>query len=115
MKSQLTTFFLLALLRPALAQEPGTSSYKVIPIISKETFTLNSGSRALLGGKSRIDLLVALPANTVEWYYALTTTPEKAPAPTIGLAEQLIKYLTPTGIASSIMSALLTPNGSGTC
>ncbi|HEY4063644.1 MAG TPA: hypothetical protein VGM30_17170 [Puia sp.] len=116
MKSQLIICFLLALIRPALAQESSTSSsYKVIPIISKETFTLNSGGRALFGGKSRIDLTVELPANTVEWYYALTTTPEKAPAPTIGLAEQLIKYLTPAGIASSVMSALMTPNGTGTC
>jgi len=115
MKSPLQALFLLSLIQPAVAQETNTPTYKVVPIISKETFTLNSGGRAMLGGRSRIDLPVELPANTVEWYYALTTTPEKAPAPTIGLGEQLIKYLTPTGIAASVMSALVTPNGSGTC
>jgi hypothetical protein len=111
MKILLTSLLLLALIWPADAQESNTS-YKVVSVISKETFTLNSGGRAMLGGRSRIDLPVELPANTVEWYYAVTTCPEKAPAPTIGLADQLIKYLTPTGIASSVLSAIMTPTGS---
>jgi hypothetical protein len=115
MKSFITAGLLLALIQPVLAQEPTPSSYKVIPIVSKETFTLNSGGRALLGGRSRIDLPVELPANTVEWYYAVTTSPEKMPAPSIGLAGQLIKLLTPSGMISTVMSALVTPSGSGAC
>jgi len=115
MKSILTSLLLLASIWPAFAQEPNTATYKVTPVISKETFTLNSGGRSMLGGRSRIDLLVELPSNTVEWYYAVTTSPEKAPAPTIGLADQLVKLLTPAGIASSVLSAIITPTGSGTC
>jgi hypothetical protein len=115
MKSQLLAVLLLANLLRANAQELNSSSYKVVPVISKETFTLNSGSRALIGGRSRIDLPVELPPNTVEWYYALTTSPERAPAPNIGLMGQLIKLVTPSGIASTVMSALMTPGGSGSC
>lgn len=105
----------MAVFRVAVAQESNSSSYKVVPVITKETFTLNGGARAMMGGRSRIDLLVALPVNTVEWYYAVTTSPERAPAPSIGLAEQLIKLITPAGITTTVMSALMTPSGSGTC
>jgi hypothetical protein len=115
MKIHFLSILLLAVLRSAVAQESNTSTYRVIPVISKETFTLNGGGRALIGGRSRIDLLVELPAKTVEWYYALTTSSERAPAPNIGLADQLIKFLTPTGIASTVMSALMAPGGSGAC
>lgn len=115
MKSFLIATFLLAFIRPAVAQESNTYQYKVVPVISKEIFTLNSGGRALIGGRSRIDLLVELPANTIEWYYAVTTSPEKTSAPAIGLAEQLIKLMTPGGIASTVMSALITPRGAGAC
>jgi len=115
MKNLLTFLVILSFLQPITAQETINSHYKVIPLITPQTFTLNSGGRALIGGKSRTYLLVQLPPNTVEWYYAVTTTPERTPAPTIGLADQLIKYLTPAGIASTVMSALLTPSGSGAC
>lgn len=115
MKSLLIASFLLVLFRPAIAQESSSSLYKVVPVISKETFTLNSGGRAMLGGRSRIDLPVELPANTVEWYYAVTTSLERTPAPSIGLADQLIKLITPSGIAESVLSAIIMPTGSGAC
>ena len=99
----------------ALFAQRESGHYKVVPLVSKQTYTLNSGGRAMFGGKSRNYLLVQLPPNTIEWYYALTTTPEQAPAPTIGLADQLVKYLSPTGLVSTVMSALITPNGSGAC
>jgi len=115
MKNVLFAILLLASCRSAMAQESNPSSYKVVPVISKETFTLNSGSRALIGGRSRIDVLIALPPNTVEWYYALTTSAERAQEPSIGLVGQLMKLITPTGIASTVMSALMAPSGAGVC
>jgi hypothetical protein len=114
-KNLLCFIIVLIVIIPAKAQKTASPTYKVIPLTTKETFTLNSGGRALIGGKSRIPLLVELPPNTVEWYYAIVTTPEKAPPPAIGLADQLIKYLTPSGIASTFVSSLITQSGSGTC
>lgn len=90
-------------------------SYKIIPLVTKETFTLNSGGRSIFGGKSRNYIPVQLPPHTVEWYYAVTTTPEQVPAPTINLAEQLIKFLTSSGLMASVIGSLMIPRGSGVC
>lgn len=84
--------------------------YKVVALSTKETFILNSGARSLIGGKSRTYLLVELPPNTVEWYYAVTTVPVKLPAQAIGLAEQLIKlFFSANGLASAVLCSLIIP------
>jgi len=92
-----------------------TAAYKVIPLITKESFYLNGGGRALLGGKSRNYLMITLHSNTVEWYYAVTTTPNQSQTPDIGLTNQLVKLLTPSGIVSSLVSSLIAPTGAGVC
>lgn len=38
----------------AIFAQTGSGHYKVVPLVTKETFTLNSGGRALFGGKSGI-------------------------------------------------------------
>ena len=110
-------FFLLLLAAQTQLSfsQPSNTGYKVVPLITKESFYLNGGARAAFGGKSRTFIMVTLPPNTVEWYYAVTTTPKEAPPAEIGLAGQLIKYLTPGGIASSVLSSLIAPTGAGVC
>jgi hypothetical protein len=91
--------------------------YKVVSVLPNQNFYLNSGTRARLGsGKSRVFLEVVLPANTVEWYYAFTTTPNNNQSQSIGLASTLSKLLDPThGIATAALNAIVAPKGSGAC
>jgi len=91
-------------------------AYKVVSVISKESFYLNGGARAMVGGRSRTYLQVTLPPNTVEWYYALTSTPNQGQNSSIGLASQLLKLIDPVGgVAESAISSIITPTGAGVC
>jgi hypothetical protein len=97
------------------AQTP-KAIYKIVPIITKQSFYLNGGARSMFGGVSREYLQVDLPPNTVEWYYSVTTSPQKTAAPNTNLTGQLVKLLVPDlGIASGILSSIIVPTGSGAC
>lgn len=97
------------------AQE-GKITYKVVTFMTNQSFYLNGGTRAAFGGKSRYYFTIALPENTVEWYYAITTTPNENQNKSIGLASQLMKFIDPTaGIASTAASALMAPTGADVC
>jgi hypothetical protein len=113
---QLFAFILAAgLFLSSYAQEE-TVHYKVVTFMTNQSFYLNGGARAAFGGKSRTYLYFTLPTNTIEWYYAITTTPNENQNVSIGLANQLMKVVDPTGgIASTALSSLITPTGSGAC
>jgi hypothetical protein len=50
-----------------------------VQVCEKQEFFVNSGSNAtFMGGKSRVNLPVSLPANTVEWYYRFAASREQA-------------------------------------
>ncbi len=66
------TFFLL-LLPSLLCAQIYKDTFEVVTIQQPQKFYLNSGGRSLVGGQSRIVIPVALPENTVEWFYTLTT------------------------------------------
>jgi hypothetical protein len=115
MKNFISLMLLVTLTYMGFSQT-NNGNYKVVPIVTSHDFYLNGGARAAFGGKSRVYLMVTLPPNTVEWYYAVTTTPGKGQGPQIGLAGQLAKLLVPGGgLASIVLSSLIAPTGSGVC
>src|SRR5436305_2103109 len=91
-------------------------NYNVIPIVSSHSFYLKGGSRATVGNSSRQVVRIDLPANTVEWYYTITTTNNKKQTLRSDLTEQLDKLLIPeTGITSDALSTIAIPGGYGLC
>jgi hypothetical protein len=90
--------------------------YKVMPVITSHSFYLKGGSRALVGNSSRQVLPIELPANTVEWYYTITTTSNRKQSLNSDLTGQLDKLLVPDlGISLSASSTIAVPDGSGVC
>lgn len=92
------------------------SNTEIVPIFEKQVFYLNGGSRALLGGDSRVYLEVDLPDNTIDWYYAFSTAASEDEATqSINLVAQLTRLKDPTGATAAAVNALFSPSGSGTC
>lgn len=84
--------------------------------MSEQRFYLNGGARADFGGKSRETLLVNLPPNTVQWYYAYTSSANQNQTQSIGLAAQLVRYLMPdAGILAEVIAKIISPTGAGVC
>lgn len=68
----------------------------------------------MVGNSSRQVLSIELPANTVEWYYTITTTNTRKQSPNSDLTAQLDKLLIPDlGITSDALSVIAVPGGSG--
>jgi hypothetical protein len=92
------------------------SKFKVVPLLTKQSFYLNGGVRSGFGGKSRVVYEVDLPQNTVEWYYAVTTYQQKQNnSINVGLLEQISRLLDPTGVASNVVGLIATPTGANDC
>jgi hypothetical protein len=90
--------------------------YKVVPVVNSHSFYLKGGSRAMIGNSSRQVLPIELPANTVEWYYTVTTTTNRKQSSNSDLKEQLDKLLIPEiGISSTAFGTIAVPDGSGIC
>jgi hypothetical protein len=90
--------------------------YKVVPVVTSHSFYLKGGSRAMVGNSSRQVLPIELPANTIEWYYTITTTTNRKQSLNSGLTGQLDKLLvSDIGITSNALSAIAVPGGSGIC
>jgi len=84
---------------------------KVVSLLPEQSFYLNGGVRASLGGKSRVYYEIILPPNTVEWYYTFTTSVGDQGTANLKLASQLTRLVDPSGISSIAVSALFTPSG----
>ena len=92
------------------------TTYKVVTVISNQSLYLNGGARADFGGKSRDIFLINLPPNTVEWYYAFSSTPNQSQTQNIGLATQLMKFIDPeAGMMASVLAKIISPTGAGVC
>jgi len=87
---------------------------KVVSVMPQQTFYLNGGGRAILGGKSRTYFQITLPKNTVSWYYTFTTK-EGTKSTALNLVPQLARYFDPSGLTSLSLSAILSPTGSSSC
>lgn len=81
---------------------------KIIPLIEQRQIFLNSATR--LNGKTRVDIKIDLPANTVEWYYTFTTTPSMSTT-SLNLFSQLSKIYDITGTSAAVINALSVPDG----
>lgn len=88
--------------------------YMVVPIISQQSFYLKGGSRAMGRSGSRQVLQINLPANTVEWYYTVTTRSHRGQFSNSDLTGQLVKLVDPKrGIAPK--ASVSVPDGTGVC
>jgi hypothetical protein len=115
MKTTLTLLIIFCITTISYAQST-KPVYKVVPVITSHSFYLKGGSRALVGNSSRQVLPIELPANTVEWYYTVTTTSNRKLSLNSDLTGQLDKLLVPElGISSTASSAIAVPGGSGLC
>ena len=65
--------FILLLFPSFLFSQLYKDTLEVVTIQKPQKFYLNSASRSLVGGQSRIVIPVTLPENTAEWFYTLTT------------------------------------------
>ena len=86
---------------------------KVVPVLTNQDFYLNGGTKGAFGGKSRINLLISLPKNTVEWYYVFSTSPNQGNNQSINLVAQLTRLVDNTGMTAIATSALLAPTSNG--
>ncbi len=106
---------------------------EVVTIQKPQKFYLNSASRSLVGGQSRIVIPVTLPDNTAEWFYTLTTFNAQSKSSEIEkktdnitsklqLTQQLVKLVvkginmtTDFNLASLAMNLVSTPSGGEMC
>jgi hypothetical protein len=113
MKNALLPLLLFCAICQSNAQT-SKQDYMVVPIISQQSFYLKGGSRAMGRSSSRQVLPINLPANTVEWYYTVTTRPHHGQFPNSDLTGQLVKLVDPNrGIAAK--ASVVVPGGSGVC
>jgi tetratricopeptide (TPR) repeat protein len=112
---QIFTILFLAVLTVSVNGQTVQKERKVVQVMTPQTFYLNGGTKALLGGKSRTWFNIPLPKNTVEWYYSFTTTKNENSSSTIGLLSQLTRLYDPTGMTAIATNAILTPSGAGVC
>jgi hypothetical protein len=90
------------------AQAP-RQDYMVVPIISQQSFYLKGTFNS-----SRQVLQINLPANTVEWYYTVTTRKGPGQFTNNDLTGQLVKLVDPDrGITNK--ASVHVPVGSGVC
>jgi tetratricopeptide (TPR) repeat protein len=90
-----------------------TTKQSVKTIIQQRNIYLNGGARSSVGGKSRINIKIDLPPNTVSWYYEFTTQPGEGGTATLNLALQLSSLMAdPSGITKAVASQINVPPGS---
>jgi hypothetical protein len=88
--------------------------YMVVPIVSQQSIYLKSGSCTMGRSSSRQVLQINLPANTVEWYYTITTRSGRGQFSNSDLTGQLVKLVDPDrGIAHK--PPLHVPAGTEVC
>jgi hypothetical protein len=66
-----------------------------------------------MGGNSRSGFKIDLPPNTIEWFYAFTTEPNKSDDESIQLENQLKFLLQTTGFSGGLLSLIKIPAGKG--
>jgi hypothetical protein len=97
-----------------------SSKYEPVTLQAPIDMFVNSGSNAtLLGGKSRIDIPIMLPENTISWYYSFAATRNKnavqATKSTMKLFSGLTRVIDQTGSLAFGINALTQPPGADYC
>jgi hypothetical protein len=107
-------FTLIILIQSLLSfSQVQTKTQKVIKILEPQSFYLNGGTKSMVGGNSRTGFKIDLPPNTVEWYYAFTTEPNKNDEQNIQLENQLGFLLKTTGFGGNLINLIKIPVGQG--
>ncbi len=88
--------------------------YMVVPVISQQSFYLKAGSTNKGQSSSRQVMQINLPANTVAWYYTVTTRSGRGQFSNNDLTGQLVKLVDPNrGISNK--ASVRVPAGTGVC
>ena len=97
-----------------LKAQTSREDYMVVPIVSQQSFYLKGRSGTMGSSGSRQVLQINLPANTVEWYYTVTTRSGRGQFSNSDLTGQLVKLVDPDrGIAYK--PSVYVPGGTGVC
>jgi hypothetical protein len=89
-------------------------NYMVVPIISQQSFYLEGCHNVTTRTGSRQVLQINLPANTVEWYYTVTTKSGHGQFSNSDLTGQLVKHVDPDrGIVTR--ASVRVPGGTSVC
>jgi hypothetical protein len=112
---KITFLFVLFFTINTVNSQTVVKELKTVQVLTPQTFYLNGGNRATFGGKSRETYTFKLPPNTVEWYYAFTTSTGADPTQSIKLMAQLTRIIDPSGFTEIATSAILTPSGAAVC
>ena len=109
MRNLLIPIWVFCAISPSNAQNP-KQDYMVVPIISQQSFYLKGSNF----NANRQVLQINLPANTVEWYYTVTTRRGRGQFTNNDLTGQLVKVVDPErGITNK--ASVRVPAGSGVC
>ena len=93
-----------------LNAQSSKEAYMAVPVLSQQSVYLKNASDNGSGKVLQIDL----PANTVEWYYTITTKTGHAQFSNNDLTGQLVKLVDPEhGISK--YNAVRVPGGTGVC
>lgn len=97
-----------------------SESYQVKEIAKNQHFYVNSGSNAFFkGGKSRVALPFNLPANTIKWYYTVSSFRDsnivESTSNQINLVSDLTKLIDNSGSLGFAINQLANPPGANYC
>lgn len=82
---------------------------KVVQLIEPRQIFVNSALKP--NGKTRVDIKIDLPPNTVEWYYSFTTTAALQANNNLHLFAQVSRLYDPSGTSAAVLSYLSVPDG----
>lgn len=92
---------------------------KVVTIHQPQNFRLSSKGRTLVGGNATIVLDIALPPNTVKWYYTFGATRDndrvQQTQNELKLVAQLTKLIDRSGTTANALNLLTGPPGEDFC
>jgi len=101
---------LLLLLLPLQSFSQGkVLTKKVVQLIEPRQIFVNSALKP--NGKTRVDIKIDLPPNTVEWYYSFTTTAALQANNNLHLFAQVSRLYDPSGTSAAVLSYLSVPDG----
>ena len=113
MKNALLPLLVFCVVSQSSAQG-SKQDYMVVPIISQQSLYLKANSGTTDRSGSRQVLQINLPANTVKWYYTVTTRSGRGQFLNNDLTGQLVKLVDPDrGIAPR--ASVRVPQGTGLC
>lgn len=89
----------------------GQNNYQVTTVQATNTYSLNAASTVF--GNPRTSVRIALPQNTIAWFYVVTVS--KGSGQSTTLVSQLNKLMGISGLTGSIVTQLLVPKGDAKC